>query len=275
MDLRFWGTRGSIACASSGYAQFGGHTSCVSLCVDQRLIIFDAGSGLYDLGVWIQESTDNIRQADLFLSHFHFDHVMGLPFFGPLWNPDFSLTLHYASANPADHQLDSFVKHRLFAPPFFPVPFEKVPSRIDFKEHPLGTPFLLKNQILMKAQPLNHPGGAVGYRVESGDKIISYVTDTEHKVDQPDANVLDLMEQADLVIYDATYTDEEFPQKEGWGHSTWQEGLRLAQAAGVKQLAFFHHAPSHTDDMLTIFEQQAQQTWPSCFMAKQGMKLQL
>ena len=275
MDLTFWGTRGSIACASSAYTKFGGHTSCVSLNIQGRLLIFDAGSGLYDLGEWIQNSLDKISHVDLFITHFHYDHVMGLPFFAPLWDPYFNLTIHHASLNPEENKVKSFIQHRLFVEPFFPVSFEKVPSKIDFKEHLLGASFSLNQDISMSSQALNHPGEATGYRIESKGKSISYITDTEHTIGELDAKILCLMDQADIAIYDATYTDEEFHEKKGWGHSTWQQGIRLAQKAGVKKLAFFHHAPSHDDTILTSLEQQAQRIWPSCFMAKQGMTFTL
>ncbi len=273
MNLTFWGTRGSIACASPFYIKYGGHTSCVSLYNQGKLIIFDAGSGLYDLGVWIQQSGVKIDQVDLLLTHFHYDHAMGLPFFAPLWDPSFHLTVHYAGATPEKGKLKEFISKILFSPPSFPIPFQKVPAQIDFKEYPLESSFTVNSDIKIMPCALNHPGNATGYRLEGFNKVISYITDTEHVVGTPDEKVLKLMHQADLAIYDATYTDEEFKDKEGWGHSTWQEGIRLAKQAQVKQLAFFHHAPDHTDDILTALEQKAQKLWPSCFMAKQGTSL--
>ncbi|MGI4851247.1 MAG: MBL fold metallo-hydrolase [Janthinobacterium lividum] len=269
-EVTFWGTRGSIACANPNYIEFGGHTSCVSLLIEEQLLIFDAGSGLYDLGEWIQKSKPNIKHVDLFLTHFHYDHVMGLPFFAPLWNSDFHITIHHASSNSCENLVKSFVKQRLFSEPFFPVPFEKIPSRIDLKEHILTASFALSPGLLVYTQGLNHPGEATGYRIEYKGKVFSYVTDTEHTPGELDKKILNLISHADLAIYDATFTDEEFKEKKGWGHSTWQQGVWLAQEAGVKKLAFFHHAPSHTDDILNAIEQEAQALLPSSFVARQG-----
>ena len=275
MNVTFWGTRGSIACANPTYAKFGGHTSCVGLQVSDQLLIFDAGSGLYDLGNWIQKSNINIKQAHLFLTHFHFDHVMGLPFFAPLWSSDFHLTIYHASLNFSKHRLESFIKNRLFVEPFFPVPFKKIPSKINFKEYPTQTTFALNQDIEISSQSLCHPGEATGYRVQYHDKTLSYITDTEHTATGLDPRVLSLMNQADLAIYDATFTEAEYQEKKGWGHSTWQQGVRLAQEAKVKQLAFFHHAPTHTDDILNAIEQEAQRLMPCCFMAQQGTTIVL
>ena len=129
--------------------------------------------------------------------------------------------------------------------------------------------------IFVRTAVLNHPNGATGYRIEYKGKAMCYVTDTEHAPGQPDQNVLGLIEGADLVIYDSTYTDAEFVTKVGWGHSTWQEGVRLCQAANVKMLAIFHHEPDHEDDFLDQLEVEARALWPGAVLARENMVIPL
>lgn len=275
MEVVFWGVRGSMACCSSQHRRYGGHTSCVSVKCDDRLIILDAGTGLYDLGLWIRE--EKIKRADLLLTHFHFDHIIGLPFFPSVWDPDFHLTIHavYQDDTPERLRLENFLRRYLFAAPFFPVSLDITQAHIKLKDHAMRVPFSLAPDIHVKSQTLNHPGGATGYRINYQGKSISYITDTEHVADLTDPHVLELMQQADLVIYDATYTEAEFPDKIGWGHSTWQEGVRLAKIADVKKLVLSHHDPGHTDAVLDVIEQQAQAVWSRCLVARQGMKMTL
>ena len=127
----------------------------------------------------------------------------------------------------------------------------------------------------MKTKSLNHPDGATGYRIEYRGKAMCYVTDTEHVVGKPDQTVLELIEGADLVIYDSTYTDKEFPERLGWGHSTWQEGVRLCQAANVKTLAIFHHDPDHEDLFMEQLERLARMTWNGAVVAREHMRFNL
>jgi len=139
----------------------------------------------------------------------------------------------------------------------------------------VGDNFELEGGVRVRTAPLNHPNGATGYRIEHAGKALCYVTDTEHIVGQPDQNVLGLIEGADLVVYDATYTDQEFESKIGWGHSTWQEAVRLCTAADVKQLAIFHHDPDHEDDFMQGIEQEAREMWSGAIVAREGMRIDI
>ena len=127
----------------------------------------------------------------------------------------------------------------------------------------------------VKTAPLRHPNGATGYRIETGGSSLCYVTDTEHVPGAPDENVLGLIEGADLVVYDSTYTEEEFPGKVGWGHSTWQEGVRLCRTAGARRLAIFHHDPAHDDVFMADVERAAAQEWDGALVAREGLTLTL
>ena len=146
-------------------------------------------------------------------------------------------------------------------------------AKFDFQDFNFGDEWEVLPGVKIITKSLNHPNGATGYRVEYGGKSICYVTDTEHVVGQPDQNVLDLIEGSEIVIYDSTFTDEEFPSFLGWGHSTWQEGVRLCKAANAKRLAIFHHAPEHDDDFMRNVADEARQEWDSCVVAQEQMIL--
>ncbi|MBN9413510.1 MAG: MBL fold metallo-hydrolase [Candidatus Paracaedimonas acanthamoebae] len=269
--VEFWGVRGSIPVSSPLYTYFGGHTSCVSVTHDQNIFIFDAGTGLRDLGKKLKEK--NINQATLILSHMHFDHILGLPFFEPIWDSNFQLTL-LSSHCYEKEGIKEFLKNYIFNDLLFPVKLDQVSAKINYIDCPPSENLTFFEDYHLKIAPLNHPGGGYGYqlRCPSGSSI-AYISDTEHTPGDDDLEVLKLMQGADLVIYDAMYTEEQFSQKRGWGHSTWAEGLRLAQKAQAKRLALYHHNPNHTDDILLKIEEDAKKIWSSCFMARQGMEI--
>ena len=159
--------------------------------------------------------------------------------------------------------------------PLFPVPMRTMGSNIVFDEITAGDCFALGDGVRVRTALLNHPDGATGYRIEHLGRSFAYVTDTEHVPGQPDRNILDLIDGADLVLYDSTYTDEEWRNRIGWGHSTWTEGVRLAQAAGVKRLVLFNHDPDHDDAAMAAIEAAAQAVFPDCFAAREGMTVTL
>jgi phosphoribosyl 1,2-cyclic phosphodiesterase len=155
--------------------------------------------------------------------------------------------------------------------PLFPVPLEALQAKLRFVDFKAGETWDQGGGVKIITMPLNHPNGATGYRIEHDGQSICYVTDTEHVIGKPDQNVLKLIEGAGLVIYDCTYTDQEFPAKIGWGHSTWEEGVRLCKMAGVKQMAIFHHDPDHNDDFMHALERTARQAWAGAFVAREQM----
>ncbi|HAH08936.1 MAG TPA: MBL fold metallo-hydrolase, partial [Alphaproteobacteria bacterium] len=159
--------------------------------------------------------------------------------------------------------------------PFFPVPIETMSARIAYSDFKAGDRFQLAPDIYVRTAKLNHPDGATGYRLDYQGHSVAYVTDTEHLPGKPDQNVLGLIDGADLLVYDCTYTDNEFEAKRGWGHSTWQEGVRLAQAAQVKRLAIFHHDPDHEDPVMERIEGQAFAMWPGAFVSRDNMRFNI
>ena len=159
--------------------------------------------------------------------------------------------------------------------PMFPIPLEAMTAKITFTDFAAGESFDICDNIHVRTAPLNHPNGATGYRVEYNKKSVVYITDTEHVVGEPDQNILGLIEGADLVIYDSTYTEEEFPSKVGWGHSTWNEGVRLCRMANVKRMAIFHHEPDHYDDIMDKIGEEAHAEWAGAFVCREGMCVDL
>ena len=145
--------------------------------------------------------------------------------------------------------------------------------RVEYSDFKAGDHFKLFDDVGVRTAPLNHPNGATGYRIEHNGKAMVYVTDTEHIPDEPDQNILGLIEGADVVIYDSTYTEDEFPDKVGWGHSTWNEGVRLCRAADVKSLAIFHHEPDHLDDFMDALATEAKGVWEKSFVTREGMEI--
>ena len=269
--VKFWGVRGSIATPSPKHVAYGGNTSCVEVACGGRRLIFDAGTGIRNLGHWLLRK--DVCEAHLLLSHTHWDHINGFPFFSPAFHQDKSFTIM------AGHVFDDGgikqIMARQMAMPNFPVPLEAMQSSLSFEDFKAGENFKLHNNILVRTVPLNHPYGATGYRLEYRGKAMCYVTDTEHVPGKPDENVLSLIEGADLVIYDSTYTDDEFPNKVGWGHSTWQEGIRLAQLADAKMLVIFHHDPDHEDGFMERLEAESRAAWSGAIVARENMRINI
>jgi phosphoribosyl 1,2-cyclic phosphodiesterase len=267
--LRFWGVRGSIACSGPRTVRYGGNTSCIEMRCGERLLVFDGGTGLRYLGHTLKDAVD----ADLYLTHTHFDHVCGLPFFKPFFDPKNRWRLwagHLAEGMTLRRVLGEFMMS-----PLFPVPPQVFRARMEYREFKAGDTLGAGAEVAVPTATLNHPDGATGYRVEFGGRSVCYLTDTEHVPGAPDRNILGLIAGADLVIYDSMYTDAEYNTYVGWGHSTWQEGVRLCRAAGAKRLAVFHHDPEHDDDLLDGIAREVDKELPGSFVAKDGLSLQL
>ena len=264
--VRFWGVRGSIPCPGPATVRYGGNTSCLEVRCGPHRIILDAGTGLRELSMALD---DGPLDADLFMTHTHLDHVCGWPYLTALTDPGTRLAA-WSGHLKAPHTLES-VLERFLKDPVTPVNEASLKARIDWKEFALGDTLTPRDGVVVKTGPLNHPNGASGYRVEYAGKSICYITDTEHVTGAPDANVLGLIAGADIVIYDATYTDEEFPKFITWGHSTWEEGVRLCDAAGVKTFVAFHHDPSHDDDRMDAIAADLEIARPGSVVAREGM----
>lgn len=272
MSVRFWGVRGSIPCPGPKTVRYGGNTSCVEVKCGDRRLIFDAGSGLRLLGNALDDEAPTV-DVDLFFSHCHIDHLIGLPFFLPAFTTGSRLRLWAGNLKPAGGIGDTVRK--LMSYPLFPIEIEAASGTVDFTDFTPGDILTPRPGIKVLTAALNHPGGATGYRVEFDSRAIAYVTDTELCGDIIDPALLALARDASLLIIDATYTDEELPEHLGWGHSSWQQAVRLADEAGVQTLCLFHHDPEHDDDEMDRIGAAAAKARPGTVVAREGLSIEI
>jgi phosphoribosyl 1,2-cyclic phosphodiesterase len=268
-SVKFWGVRGSIPTPGPSTVKYGGNTSCIEMRCGGRILIFDAGSGLRELGIALAKGEP--LDADLFLSHTHYDHLVGLPFFCSAFEPRNKLRIWAGHLKP-ERTIEEVLR-AFMADPLFPVPLDIFGAQVTFHDFVAGETLSPCPGVTLRTVALNHPNRATGYRVEFAGKSACYVTDTEHVPGKHDGAVLKLIADTDLLIYDATYTDEEYPRFQGWGHSTWEEAVRLAKAARVKTLALFHHEPSHDDAVLDEIGAKAAREFPGAIIAREGATL--
>jgi phosphoribosyl 1,2-cyclic phosphodiesterase len=268
-SVRFWGVRGSIACPGPDTVRYGGNTSCIEIRCGNRLMLLDGGTGLRLAGNELMRAGAAPR-LDLFFSHTHFDHVCGLPFFAPCYDSRSRIRIWAGHLNGG--RIEAVLKNTMIAP-LFPVPMGIFAAKVRFVDFAAGATLTPYPGIRIATAPLNHPNGATGYRIEFAGKVVTYITDTEHRPEGLDRNVLGLADHADVMIYDATYTDAEYPLHKDWGHSTWEEGVRLADAAQVRTLVIFHHDPSHDDTFMDRIAADAAAARPGTIVAQEGLVL--
>ncbi|NOG85688.1 MAG: MBL fold metallo-hydrolase [Planctomycetes bacterium] len=273
MYIRFWGVRGSIATPGKGTVKYGGNTACIEVRCGDEILILDAGTGIRELGNTLLK--EKPRHINILFSHFHYDHIEGFPFFSPIFNKDYSITL--IGKSKLDGTLEQLFATQLMFP-YFPLTLQELAADIGFHEVNKKSSFRVGN-ITIKFGHLRHPGGCLGYRIEYRGKSFVYATDTEHS-DQIDVSLLNLSSRADVLVYDCNYTDEEYAgrvgaPKVGWGHSTWLQGVKIAKAAKVKKLILFHHDPSHDDGFIDRLESQTQKRFRESYAAFEGMEITL
>ena len=274
--VRFWGVRGSIPTPQDGFLGVGGNTSCVELtAADGTTLVLDAGTGARALGYALAaRAGGEPMRVHVAFSHYHWDHLQGLPFFAPLYSG--SNTVCFYAAAPTDRPDDSL--HRLLSGqmsfPYFPVPFSDLAALTETTVLTTGEPAEI-GPFNVRPFPVNHPQGAHGYRVELGGASVVYATDYEHGDAGCDAGLRDVARGADLLISDAQYTPEEYPLRKGWGHTTWEHAAHLAASAGVGRLLLFHHDPAHDDAALERILAQAREVFPATDLAREGLAIEL
>src|SRR5688572_15558417 len=268
--VQFWGVRGSIACPGPDAVRYGGNTPCVEVLCGGHTLIFDAGTRIRQLGNALVKSAKK-TDFDIFLSHGHIDHVIGLPFFAPLFVEGQVVRVWAGSLQPAGGVEKAVQKLMSF--PFFPLQVDALHAELEFHDFRAGDVINPRPGVTLRTAALNHPGGAIGYRIEHGGKSVAYVTDIELGDGPIDPALLALTQVAALVILDTTYTDEELPSHVGWGHSSWQQGIRLANAAGAGRLCLFHHDPDHDEAFMDKIRSAAEAARPGTIVASEGMQI--
>ncbi len=252
-DIRFWGVRGSIACGGPDYAAYGGNTSCLEVRCGDRLMIFDGGTGIRPLGERMMREMR--RDATIYLTHTHFDHICGMPFFAPFFDAERSFEVWSGHLEWPLSTRDAVAS--LMSAPVLPIDPNIFRARIDYRNFKGGETLDAGGGVSLRTVPLNHPNGATGYRIDYRGASACYITDLEHQGDAPDPALLEMVRGSDLLIYDSSYTDAEYKDRIGFGHSTWRAGLTLAHRAGIPRFMPFHHDPAHTDDVMRAIEAEA------------------
>jgi phosphoribosyl 1,2-cyclic phosphodiesterase len=272
MDVQFWGVRGTFPVAGRPASRIGGNTPCATVTSGAGdVFIIDAGTGIRALGdaLIAGRKTGPLRLSLLF-THFHLDHVQGLPFFAPLLLVDAEIRF-YSAVDPED--MKGYLG-RLMGKPYFPMPFDRTPATKSF--HKIDEAGIRIDPVRISACPLHHPQGCVAYRLEENGAAVVFATDTE-----PDSGLLDerltkFAGNAACLISDAMFTPEEYASgKQGWGHSTWLDGTKLAGAAGVSRLLLSHFNPDHSDRLVFGLERRARRLFPAAGCAREGLRVTL
>ncbi len=270
MEFNFLGVRGSTPASGKYINKYGGHTSCSLVQLqDREKIIVDTGTGIIGWGRDLMKSeAGRSLHLNILFTHFHLDHLMGILFFNPLYSPSSQITF-YSSLNPKSLEkcLSSLMGGR-----FFPIKFMETPSKKIFRQIPPGR-FKIGG-IQISHCPLNHPQGALAFKFQNKHRSVVLATDTEHSKDGIDEELAAFACGADYLIYDAMLTPSEYRAgKKGWGHSTWEEGIKVAKKAEVGRLFLSHFNPIHTDSKIDQILSQSKKKLPKTLAAKEGQKV--
>ncbi len=272
MRIHFWGVRGSIPCPGPDTVRYGGNTPCVEVRCGDHVLIFDAGTGIRALGRTLIDA-GMAADTDIFFSHCHLDHVIGLPFYAPLFKPSCRVNL-WAGHFDLEPGVEEAVR-KVMSFPLFPIEVETFRAHLEFHDFRAGDELKPRPGIVVRTQQLSHPGGATGYRVEYAGHSTAYITDIELGEGPFEENAMALAKGADVLIVDSTYTDKEMPAHLGWGHSSWQQVVRFANEAVAGKLYLFHHDPEHDDAFMDAIATAADEVRPGTIVAREGLVVEL
>jgi phosphoribosyl 1,2-cyclic phosphodiesterase len=280
LRLKIWGCRGSLPTPGADTVRYGGNTSCVEVGLpDDAALVLDAGTGVTRLGAELLKR--EVRHVHLLLTHLHLDHLEGLRFFGPLWDPRVSVDI-WGPPSPVSSLRDRIA--RSFSPPLFPLDLGEVPAEIAFHDVPRESWAL--DGVTISAALVVHPGSTVGYRLETSSSSFAYLPDHEPALAGTIAETPPdwisggaLAEGVDLLLHDAQYFEDEYEQRVGWGHSSVADAVAYAEAVGAGQVLLFHHEPLHGDTLLDRLEARARElagrNGDAPTLAREGMVIEL
>ncbi len=275
MRIRFWGVRGTIPSPGPDTIKLGANTSCIDvLTSDQNLIILDAGTGIRPLGQALTQEFGERIIGTMLISHTHWDHIQGFPFFGPLIGPDGRHNRFVVVGQRIlGQQLEEVLAGQIIEP-YLPFLYKQLTADIHVKEMNENESMIIGDETVVHAASLEHPGGCLGYRIENDDTIFTYCTDTSHKHGLNE-NVLKLAQGADLLVHDSHWSPEERDMFPHWGHSSWLEAAQVAIEARVKCLALFHYAPDANDDIMKERLAETREIFPNTILAREGLTIHL
>ncbi|MGF1521544.1 MAG: MBL fold metallo-hydrolase [Leptolyngbyaceae cyanobacterium] len=270
--VRFWGVRGSVPTPGADTVRYGGNTACVEVLIAGQRLIFDGGTGLRALGKHLLHAETQIH-AHIFFTHVHWDRIQGFPFFIPAFAAGNHFDIYGAPA-PNGASIKQTLMDQMLRPNFF-TPLQKMAAEMTFHNIAAGTVIQLPNEATIEAIALNPNTSALGFRISHAGRALVYATDTDNLAEGINKNLLYLVQGANLVIYDGTYSDTSYHDLNGGANLPWERAIEMAKQAQVEELILFHHNPAHDDDYLEQMESEIRNRFSNIHLAREGMVMQL
>lgn len=267
--ITFWGVRGSFPTPDSDKINFGGDTSCVSVETSDQILILDMGTGIRKLGQYILSSSHSPKVINIFLSHYHWDHMFGLLMFAPLFSDKYEINIYGKNDR---MKLQDIINHML-DPIFWPASYDDFKAKLNL--YNIEDKINLSDKLIIESQIHHHPNAAFSYKILVDDKKITYITDCEYISGNISKKLINFAKNSDLLIHDSHFTKEDLPTHKGWGHSSWDQAVLMAEKSNSKQLALYHYNPDYDDKKIKLIEEQAQKIFKQTIAPKQGLVIYL